>query len=74
MAKFITQTEVKHVAYALSVAKRNGAKVYGAYRLSVHEYVISGDMLGGHGDFWYVDCITDTFRAATQKEYADATA
>ena len=73
MAQFITQTEIKYTAKALSIAKENGANVYGSYRLSSYEYVVSGD-LNGKGDFWYVDSAAKIFRAATQKEYADATA
>jgi hypothetical protein len=73
MSQFISQTEIKYTAKALSIAKDNRVNVYGSYRLSTCEYVVSGD-LNGKGDFWYVDSSAKIFRAATQKEYTAATA
>jgi len=73
MSKFITQTEVKNISKAIKISEQNGCNVYGYYRLTAHEYVISGD-LNGLGDFWFVDSCTNTFRAATSEEYRNATA
>ena len=73
MSKFITQTEVKNISKAIKIAEQNGCNVYGYYRLTANEYVISGD-LHGIGDFWFVDSCTNAFRAATAKEYDTATA